>query len=155
MSSKVFRHKPLAPDQQIGHVAPDGRVYESLLGPDKYVGRVEVDTGRVWEARFGPDKEIGRVALDSGQAYRAKFGPDEYVGHADGDGKLYRHKPLAADEYLGHIETMPGFAHAGAALLLLVLPAWAETQAELKAAEEKVAAEKAAAKDAKDAPTKQ
>ncbi len=146
MSSKVFRHKPLAPDEQIGRVEPDGKVYEALFGPDKYVGHVEVDTGKVFEARFGPDKEIGRVTLDNGKAYRAKFGPDEYVGHADGDGKLYRHKPLAADEYLGHIQQMPAYAHAGAALLLLVLPAWEAARAEVDAAQ---AAAKQSAEEAK------
>ena len=134
--SKVYRHKPMSPDELLGHVEPDGKVYESRFGPDKYVGRVDPDSGQIYETRFGPDKHIGRVALDNGKVYRAKLGPDEYLGRADADGKLYRHKPLAADEYLGHVDNFVSYAHSGAAWLLLVLPAWEENQAELNKAEE-------------------
>ena len=81
--SKVYRHKPMSPDELLGHVEPDGKVYESRFGPDKYVGRVDPDTGQIYEARLGPDKHIGRVALDNGKVYRAKLGPDEYLGRAD------------------------------------------------------------------------
>lgn len=135
--SKVYRHKALSPDELLGRVEADGRVYESRFGPDKYVGRVEVDTGMIYEARLGPDKHVGRVALDSGKVYRARLGPDEYVGKVDGDGKLHRHKPLAADEYLGKVVEMESYGHAGAAFLLLALPAWEELQAEREAAEQK------------------
>lgn len=134
MSNAVFRHQPVAPDAKIGRVEPDGRAYVAQFGPDKYVGRVEVDSGRVWEARFGPDKLIGQVNLEDGKCFHARFGPDEYVGRVDGDGKLYRHVPIAVDEYLGRITPMPGFAQAGAGLLLLLLPHWEAEQAESAAA---------------------
>lgn len=124
--SKVYRHRPAAPDELVGRVEVDGSVYETRLGPDKRVGRVEIDTGKIFETRLGPDKIAGRVALDNGKVYRARFGPDEYVGRVDGDGKLHRHKSLAPDEYLGRLTEMPSFAHGGAALLLLVLPLWEE-----------------------------
>ncbi len=130
MSINVFRHKPLAIDEKLGRVEPDGRVFEAQFGPDRYIGRVEVDTGRVWEARFGPDKLIGHVQLDSGRCYHSKLGPDDYVGRVGSDGRLYRHKPVAIDEYLGRIEPMSGFAHAGAALLLLALPSWEAEQSQ-------------------------
>jgi hypothetical protein len=130
MSSHVFRHKPVAPDELIGHVEADGRVFAAQFGPDRYAGRVDVASGRVWETHFGPDRLIGHVGLDTGKCFRAVFGPDEYVGHVDGAGRLYRHIPVAVDEYLGRIDPMPGFAHAGAALLLLVLPKWEAEQPE-------------------------
>ena len=60
MSNKVYFQRPLAPDELLGHVAYDGRVYESRFGPDKYVGRVELDTGKIYEARLGPDKYTGQ-----------------------------------------------------------------------------------------------
>lgn len=128
MSSNVFRHKPVAPDELIGHVEADGRVVAAQFGPDRTVGRVDVSSGRVWETRFGPDRLIGHVGLDTGKCFRAVFGPDEYVGHVDGEGRLFRHIPVAVDAYLGRIEPMPGFAHAGAALLLLILPKWEAEQ---------------------------
>ena len=120
--NKVYRQHPLAPDELLGHVDFDGKVYESRFGPDKYVGRVELDSGKVFESRFGPDKYLGRVALDSGKLYRAKFGPDEYLGRVDSDGKFYRHRPLAVDEYIGHIADTTAFNLAGAGFLLLVWP---------------------------------
>ena len=134
--SKVYHHKPMSPDELLGHVEPDGKVYESRFGPDTDVGRVDADSGHIYEARLGPDKHIGRVALDNGNVYRARLGPDEYLGRVDSDGKLYRHKPLAADEYLGQLDNFVSYAHGGAAWLLLMLPAWEEQQAEAKKAEE-------------------
>jgi hypothetical protein len=135
MSSKVFLHKPMAPDELLGRVEPDGRVYESRLGPDKYVGRVDVDNGKVYEARLGPDKYVGRVELDSGKVYHHRPGPDEYLGRVDGDGQFYRHKAIAPDPYIGKIAAMPGYAHGGAAFLLLVLPAWEDAHPKPGAAE--------------------
>jgi hypothetical protein len=133
----VYRQKPMAPDELLGRVDPDGKVYESRFGPDKYVGRVEVDTGKIYEARLGPDKYLGSVALDSGKVYRHKpMAADEYLGRVDADGKFHRHKPLAPDEYLGKMTPMASYAHGGAAFLLLVLPAFEEI------AEEKVKTEK-------------
>jgi len=128
--SKVYRQKPLAPDELLGRAEFDGRVFESRLGPDHVVGQVELDSGRIFESRFGPDKHVGRIALDSGKVYRVRLGPDEYLGRVDPDGKFYRHKPLAPDEYVGKIDPMPGYAQAGAAFLLLVMPAWQEAHAD-------------------------
>ncbi len=129
MTSKVFRHKPLAADELLGRVEPDGRLYESRFGPDKYIGRVEIDSGKIYEARLGPDKYIGRVELDSGKVFRAKVGPDEYLGRVNGDGEFHRHKSLAADQYIGKLTEMASYAHGGAAFLVLALPAWDETEA--------------------------
>ena len=123
MNNKVYFQRPLAPDELLGHVAYDGKIYESRFGPDKYVGRVELDTGKIYEARLGPDKYIGQVMLDSGKVYRHKpMAADEYLGSVDGDGKMFRHKPMAPDEYVGKIVEMTSYAHGGAAFLLLVWP---------------------------------
>jgi len=130
--SKVYRNKPLAPDELLGHVDADGKVYESRFGPDKYIGRVDVTSGQIYETRLGPDKLIGHVALDSGKVYHPKLGPDEYLGGVDAEGRCHRHVPLAPDEYLGKVEAMESYAHGGAGFLLLVLPAWEEQEAERK-----------------------
>ena len=128
MTSKVFRHKPLAADELLGRVEPDGRLYESRLGPDKFIGRVETDNGKVYESRVGPDKYVGRVELDTGKVWRAKVGPDEYLGRVNGEGEFHRHKPLGPDEYIGKITEMASYAHGGAAFLLLALPAWIKAE---------------------------
>ncbi len=121
--NKVFRQQSLAPDEYLGHVGFDGKVYEARFGPDKYVGRVELDTGKIFEARFGPDNYLGRVQLDTGKVFRHKPAAfDEYLGRTDADGKFYRHKPLAPDEYIGKIEGATTYALGGAAFMLLVWP---------------------------------
>jgi hypothetical protein len=134
--SKVYRNKPLAPDELLGHLEPDGKVYESRFGPDKYIGRVDLDSGQIYEARLGPDKLVGHVALDSGKVYHPRLGPDEYLGGVDADGRCQRHIPLARDEYLGKVVEMESYAHGGAAFLLLVLPAWEEQETERKEIEQ-------------------
>lgn len=130
--NKVFRNKSLSPDEYLGHVEFDGKVYESRFGPDKFMGHVELDTGKIYGD--GLNNYLGHVQLDSGKVYRHKpLALDEYLGHADGDGKLYRHK-FGPDEYIGKIEGATSYALSGAAFMLLV---WPLVEAELKEAEEK------------------
>ena len=40
----------------------------------------------------------------------------------DANGNCYTHKALARDPYVGNLTPMPGYALAGAAFLLLLLP---------------------------------
>ena len=42
------------------------------------------------------------------------------------DGKMYQHEFLGPDDYMGKIEDLDTFAQAGAAFILLVLPAYKE-----------------------------
>lgn len=124
--NKVYRHRPAANDEYLGWVDEEGRVYETRLGPDKYIGRVEPGSGKIYEARLGPDKYIGRVNGKSGKIYLAKLGPDIYIGRVQTDGKLFHHHNLAADEYLGKVIEMTSRIHGGAAFLLLIQPAYDE-----------------------------
>ena len=128
--NKVYRHKPLAADEYLGHVAFDGKVYETRFGPDKHVGWVELDTGKIYESRFGPDRYIGQVQLDSGKVYRHKpMAVDEYLGQMDNHGKFYRHQ-VGPDEYIGQIEGTNAYAIGGAGFMLLV---WPLVEEEMKA----------------------
>ncbi len=123
MTSHVYRQKPLAPDELLGRIDPDGRVYETRLGPDKYIGRVDTDTGKIFEALLGPDRYMGHVDLGSGKVYLHKpLALDTYLGRVDDDGKFFKHKPLAKDDYIGRLTEMASYAHGGAAFLLLVWP---------------------------------
>jgi hypothetical protein len=138
MTSHVYQQKPLAPDELMGRVDPDGKVYETRLGPDKYIGRVDVDSGKIYEALVGPDHYLGRVDLGSGKVFLHKpMALDEYVGRVDDDGKFFHHRPLAKDDYIGKITEMASYAHGGAAFLLLVWPDFAKVTAAKKAAAEK------------------
>ena len=133
MNYKVYFQRPLAPDELLGHADYDGKIYESRLGPDKYIGRVEVDTGKIYEARLGPDKHVGQVELSSGKVYRHKpLAADEYLGQVDSNGNFYQQKAFAPDKRVGSITPMPSVALAGAAFMLLVLPAVAEEEAKEK-----------------------
>ena len=120
--NKVYKHRPKARDELLGRVSADGRVYESRLSPDKYVGRVELESGKIFESRFGPDKHIGRVDIGTGKVYLKRLGPDEYLGRVEKAGKLYFHRSLARDEYLGKVTDMVSVTHGGGAFLLLLIP---------------------------------
>ncbi len=122
MSCKVYLHKPSAPDELLGRVEEDGKVYETRFGPDQYIGRVDISNGKIYASRPGPDKHIGDVELETGRVFTVRFGPDDYVGRVQADGDLYLHKPVAPDQYIGRVAEMPSHAHGGAAFLLLVLP---------------------------------
>jgi hypothetical protein len=129
--NKVFRHKPMATDEYLGHVEFDGKVYEARFGPDKYVGHVELDTGKIYGT--GINNYLGNVQLDTGKVHRHKaLAIDDYLGHADGDGKLYRHK-FGPDEYIGKIEGATSYALSGAAFLLLL---WPLVEADIQEAED-------------------
>lgn len=133
--NKVYRHHAFARDEYLGRIAEDGRVYDSRVGPDRYIGRVELENGKIYESRLGPDQLIGRVEAKSGKVYLEKLGPDEYLGRVIEDGKLYRHKPVAPDEYLGKVTEMVSVVHGGAAFLLLVVPAYEQEKGEKEAFE--------------------
>lgn len=120
---RAYLHRPLALDLDLGHAAGDGKVYENRFGPDRYIGRVELDTGRIYEARLGPDRYVAHVDLKDGKVYRQLAGrPDEYLGRVDQDGRCYQHRPQARDPYVGCLKPMAGFPLAGAAFFLLMLP---------------------------------
>ncbi|NLG73133.1 MAG: hypothetical protein GX495_13975 [Chloroflexi bacterium] len=126
--NRVYRHQPLAPDEYLGWVDLQGQVFEARFGPDRKIGRVDPASGRIYEARLGPDQLIGRVDLETGRVYLARIGPDQHIGQVHADGKIYLHRRLARDEYIGRVREMSSLAHGGAALLLLVQPAYDEAR---------------------------
>ncbi|MDY7075691.1 MAG: hypothetical protein SXV54_02075, partial [Chloroflexota bacterium] len=66
----------------------------------------------------------GEVHLGSGKVHCQGVGPDRYVAEVKSSGRIYHHESLAPDEYLGKVEGMHSLAEGGAALLLLLLPAF-------------------------------
>jgi hypothetical protein len=111
----------------VGHVDEKGRVYRKRIGPDDEVGHVDQDSGKVYAQRLGKDRYIGRVDLDSGKVWRhVAAGPDEYMGRVHRSGRFDYHLPGRADQNIGRIEGTDSLAHAAAAFLLLVWPAFAE-----------------------------
>ena len=90
---------------------------------------MNLDTGRIHAQRLGLDEYIGRVDLGDGKVYRhVAAGPDEYLGRVHEDGRIDYHVAGRVDEYIGRISGGASLAQAGAALLLLVWPAFAENQ---------------------------
>lgn len=146
--NKVYRHISLSPDQYLGRVDEDGKVYETRPGLDHYVGRVDLGDGKIYETRLGPDKYLGRVDLATGKVFLARLGPDEYLGKVHKDGRCYRHVALRRDEYLGKVRDMVSYGHGGAGFLLLLFP----KVEEIKEDEKKEAQEKAEAKNTATSP---
>jgi len=88
---------------------------------------VDLDNGEIYKSKPGPDEYIGRVKLDNGKVYRhVPAGRDDYLGHVEPDGKMYQHEFLGPDDYMGNIKDHVSFVYAGAAFMLLVLPAYEE-----------------------------
>lgn len=121
--SKIYLVINNAPDELLGYVKEDGKIYHSKPGFDEHIGHVDLGSGKVYTERFGPDKVVGRIDLKNGKVYLSKFGPDEYVGNVNADGRMHRQVPMGQDEYVGKVESFVSFAHSGAGLLSLVLPA--------------------------------
>jgi hypothetical protein len=128
--SKVYLRRPGAlPDDLLGRVGSNGRVYRSYLGPDDEIGHVNLESGKVYAQRLGLDEYIGRVDLDDGKVYRhVAAGPDEYLGRVHEDGRMHYDVAGRVDEYIGRIAGDFSLAQAGAAFLLLAWPAFAENQ---------------------------
>ncbi len=122
--SKVFLHQAGRPDKLLGHVKNDGSIIRSEPGFDDEIGHVDVSSGKIYAKRLGLDDYLGRVDMDDGRIYRhVPAGSDEYLGKVLKDGAMYRHVPKASDDYIGKLQDSPSFAHAGAAFMMLVLPA--------------------------------
>jgi hypothetical protein len=119
---KVYLHRSMAPDVLIGHIEADGKVFESRLGPDKYIGRVDLENGNIYSSRLGPGEKVGRVDIETGKVYRALLGPDDYLGNVREDGQMFYHLPMARDLYVGKITAMRHISFGGAGFLLLVFP---------------------------------
>ena len=118
-------------DKLLGRVKENGRVYRTHLGPDDEIGHVHLETGKVYAQRLGNDEYVGRVDLDDGKVWRdVTAGPDEYLGRVHEDGRMHCHLATRPDDYVGRIGRGASRAHAGAAFLLLVWPAFAEEQKE-------------------------
>ncbi|MCP4164700.1 MAG: hypothetical protein GY759_02260 [Chloroflexi bacterium] len=127
MSNNIYLHKSLAADELLGHVNEDGKVYKHRFGPDKYVGRVDLESGKVYASKAGPDKKLGYVELESGRIYRSDLGPDDHIGNIREDGRMYRAVAWAGDDYIARIETPFVVTQGAAAYLLLVMPTLEET----------------------------
>ena len=128
--SKVYLQRTGAvPDKLLGRVEENGRVYRSRLGPDDEIGHLHLDSGKVYAQRLGNDEYVGRVDLDNGKVWRdVTAGPDEYLGRVHEDGRMDYHVAGRVDQYIGRIAGEFTLAQAGAAFLLLVWPAFAESQ---------------------------
>ncbi len=122
--SKVYLHRSGMPDKLLGRVEDDGRVFRSEIGPDDEIGYVDLASGKIYLSMTQPDTYAGRVQLETGKVFHHRPNAlDEYLGEVHKNGKMYRHVPNWPDKYIGHMQDFVSIAHAGAAFLLLVLPA--------------------------------
>lgn len=125
---KVYLRRPgVLHDTLLGRVEEDGRVWRTHLGPDDEIGHVNLESGKVYAKRLGNDEYVGRVDLHDGKVWRhVAAGEDEYLGRAHENGRMDYHVAGHADESIGRVANHASLAHAGAALLLLVWPAFVE-----------------------------
>jgi hypothetical protein len=82
-----------------------------------------LDTGKVYRKQLGPDEYLGRIDLLSRKVYRqVPRAADEYLGRVNENGRMYLHNSLSSDDYIGKLLEPTSNAHTGAAFLLLVFP---------------------------------
>ena len=119
---------PLSPDIFLGHVDENGKVFEARTGPDRYVGRVALDSGKIYSARLGPEQHIAWVDLQTGKIYQPHQGPDEYLGRVRKNGQCYFHRSKGRDKYMGKIREMTSVAQGGAGFYFLLMPIFIDGQ---------------------------
>ncbi len=122
--NQVYLDKAGAREELLGWVEVDGRVFRGKEGAGEQIGYADLDTGKIYLSVPVPDVYAGRIQFDTGKVFRqVASGPDEFLGHVEPDGRMIRHVALWPDKHVGHIVDAPSIVHAGAAFLLLVLPA--------------------------------
>ena len=122
--SKVYLHRKGFPDKLLGHVTETGKVFRTDSGDEEEIGYVELETGKIFISLVDPGTYAGKVKLDSGKVFRhVPHAMYEYLGEVHKDGKMYLQKTAWPDKYIGKVAEFRSNGHAGAAFLLLVLPA--------------------------------
>src|SRR5690606_22816331 len=91
--AKIFRHRAMRSDEQVGHIDKEGKVYREKFGPDECIGRVDFASGKVYAHRTGIDDYLGSVTAE-GKIYGHQFGPDEYQASVNEESRIFANKSM-------------------------------------------------------------
>lgn len=116
MDVKIYVDTPLAPDELIGRIDENGKIYAIDHGEEEYIGWIDYDEGDVYDHE---DYLLG-WAEDDGTiiAYYEDDDDEEELGYVTEEGALYYYASDEEETYFGKLTDMTDYAEGAAALLL-------------------------------------
>ena len=112
MDVKIYRDKPLAPDQLIGRIDERGKVFDLTGDEENYVGWIDYDEGDIYNAN---DERIG-WAEDDGEILKFHEDQEEEIGFVTEEGELFEYYE-DDEKSFGKLKGLQDFAEGAAALL--------------------------------------
>jgi hypothetical protein len=114
MAVKIYRDVAFAPDEQIGYIDSDGRIYAFSEGqPDQYIGYIDYEEGEVLTS----DDELMGYITDEAEVIASYEDEDVNIGYVGENGSLYLYGDDEEDLYVGKVDEMEDSAEGAAALL--------------------------------------
>lgn len=129
--ANIYEHVELAPDQLIGRIDEEGRVYYEEEGESEYIGRIDYAQGEVFDEEEG---YMGWVE-ENGEIFGSYEEGDEKLGRVADDGKLYLFDEGDVEVYVGQVTEMKHKAD-GAAAVFFFFDEWEEIYEDEDEAEE-------------------
>jgi hypothetical protein len=112
----IYLDIPLLPDEKIGYINKEGRVYAYLEdGQEEYLGWVDLSERMIYAEEEGDVFEMGRIE-ENGDVFATYEDGEERLGYVDDEGKLYAYTD-EGDEYLGQVTEMTDAIEGAAAML--------------------------------------
>jgi hypothetical protein len=114
MAVKIYRDVAFAPDEQIGYIDNDGRIYAFTEGqPDQYIGYIDYEEGEVLTS----DDELMGYITDEAEVIASYEDEDVNIGYVGENGGLYLYGDDEEDLYVGKVDEMEDSTEGAAALL--------------------------------------
>jgi hypothetical protein len=114
MAVKIYRDVAFAPDEQIGYIDADGRIYALQAGqPDQYIGYLDYEEGEVLTS----DDELMGYITEEAEVIASYEDEDINIGYVGENGGLYLYGEDEEDLYVGKVDEMEDSAEGAAALL--------------------------------------
>lgn len=119
MDVKILADTTEAPDQVIGRIDEEGKLYAALEdGGEEHIGRIDYEEGDVYDTE---DYLIG-WAEDDGtvMVYYEEEDEEEEIGYVTEEGELFFYEGEDEEVYFGKLTGMRHYADGAAALLFFL-----------------------------------
>ena len=114
MAVKIYRDVAFAPDEQIGYIDGDGRIYAVEAGqPDQYIVYIDYEEGEVLTS----DDELMGYITEEAEVIASYEDEDVNIGYVDETGGLYLYGEDEEDLYVGKVDEMEDSTEGAAAIL--------------------------------------
>ena len=116
-------------EEKIGYLSENGTIFKLRWDDGIEIGRVDA-TGRLFRKTKYDEQEVGLVSIEGTVHSHGLFEGGE-IGWVEADGVVIQAGLILGEEEVGRVEG-PNQGSAGAALLLIFLPADAEENRSMK-----------------------